>query len=115
MSFTLRMTQKEYAQVRSSIAKSKLKNQTDFFLSLLSKKPIVVIDDFKPLLSELKRHGSNLNQVARRLNERAAPVDFREVKEVIEECWRCYQAILELEANIQNAVVQGKRSQGDTC
>jgi hypothetical protein len=66
---TLRMTEEEFAFFNKQMNKAKEKNQTDFFLAVLRKKKIVVIDELVPVLAELKRQGNNLNQISRQLNE----------------------------------------------
>jgi len=42
---TLRMTPEEFADFKTKLDRAKQKNQTDFILALLGKKPIVVIED----------------------------------------------------------------------
>jgi len=112
---TLRMTQEEFDNFKSKMNKTKPKNQTDFILSLLHKKPVVVIEDLRPMLQELKRQGNNLNQVARNLNERS---HFGEnATKVMNECWKAYRAITNLETEIDkvviNAIIQGKIKQSE--
>jgi hypothetical protein len=63
------MTEEEFAFFNKQMNKAKEKNQTDFFLAVLRKKKIVVIDELVPVLAELKRQGNNLNQISRQLNE----------------------------------------------
>ena len=60
---TLRMTPEEYDRFKNKMDKAKQKTQTDFILALLQKKPIIVIEDLRPMLQELKRQGNNLNQI----------------------------------------------------
>ena len=99
------MTPEEFDFFTAQMGKAKQKTQTDFFLSVLYKKPIIVIEDLRPLLQELKRHGNNLNQIARKLNE--SPQFGGGAKKVMNECWLSYKAILKLEGEIINALVQG--------
>jgi hypothetical protein len=92
---TLRLTEEEYAFFREQMEKAKEKNQTDFFLAVLRKKKIVVIDELVPLLAELKRQGNNLNQISRQLHEGA---HFGEAAEkVMNECYSAYKKLIELE------------------
>ena len=109
---TLRMTPEEYERVQKKIATANKKNQTDFFLALLDKKPIIVIEDLRPMLQELKRQGNNLNQIARKLNETNS---FGEsATRVMNECWKAYRAITGLEEVIKDAIVQRKGEQSQT-
>ena len=109
---TLRMTQDEFENFKTKMEKAKQKTQTDFILALLHKKPIIVIEDLRPLLQELKRHGNNLNQISRKLNETNS---FGEsATKVMNECWKAYRAIGELEGVVRNALVQRNSEQGNS-
>ena len=91
---------------------AKQKTQTDFFLAVLRKKPIIVIEDLRPALQELKRHGNNLNQIARQLNETSTFGDG--ATKVMNECWKSYRAISQLERTVLDALIQGKDGKGET-
>lgn len=92
---TLRMTEDEFAFFNEQMEKAKEKNQTDFFLAVLRKKKIVVIEELVPVLAELKRQGNNLNQIARQLHEGTS---FGEAaKKVMNECYSAYKKLLDLE------------------
>lgn len=88
------MTEDEFAYFQKQMERAKAKNQTDFVLAVLRKKPITVIEDLKPLLVELKREGINLNQVARHLNE-GTPI-YKEIEEVIKNCNALYKKFVEV-------------------
>ena len=108
---TLRMTPEEFDNFKNKMDKAKQKTQTDFILSLLHKKPIIVIEELRPMLQELKRQGNNLNQIARKLNETSS---FGEsATRVMNECWKAYRAIGELRGVVQNAIVQRKGEQSN--
>ncbi|MCL2398881.1 MAG: MobC family plasmid mobilization relaxosome protein [Defluviitaleaceae bacterium] len=114
---TLRMTQEEFDFFRSQLDRAKPKNQTDFFLSVLRKKPIIVVENLHAILQELKRQGNNLNQIARALNERS---HFGEdATNVMNECWKTYRTISAIETEIQkvvkDALIQRKGEQGETA
>jgi spore cortex formation protein SpoVR/YcgB (stage V sporulation) len=114
---TLRMTLEEFADFKTKLDRAKQKNQTDFILALLSKKPIVVIEDLHPMLKELKRHSNNLNQVSRRLNETS---HFGEnATKVMNECWKAYRTITALPAELDkvviNALIKRKGEQDQTA
>jgi len=109
---TLRMTPEEFDNFKSKLDKAKPKNQTDFVLSLLHKKPIVVIEDLRPMLHELKRQGNNLNQISRKLNEHHSFGD--KAIDVMRECWIAYRNINKLEKVVMDALIQRKIEQSET-
>jgi len=109
---TLRMTPDEFDYFKSKMDTAKQKTQTDFILALLRKKPIIVIEDLRPMLQELKRQGNNLNQIARKLNESNS---FGEsATKVMNECWKAYRTVGALEGVVRDAIVQRKVEQGNT-
>ena len=65
---SFRLNDKEYALLRRKLASSGL-SLTEFFIETISKGKVIVISDYIPLLSELKRQGVNLNQLTRRINQ----------------------------------------------
>jgi len=106
------MTPEEFNFFTNQMKTAKQKTQTDFFLAVLRKKAIIVIEDLRPMLQELKRHGNNLNQVAKQLNETGT---FGEsAKKVMNECWKAYRAISQLEGAVLNAIIQGSIRVSDT-
>jgi hypothetical protein len=86
------MTEEEHAYFKNRMETAKEKNQTDFFLAVLRKQKIVVIEDVRQALAELKRQGNNLNQIARQLNEGTELEES--VRGVMSECWKAYRALL---------------------
>jgi len=109
---TLRMTPEEFTFFTNQMKIAKQKTQTDFFLAVLRKKPIIVIEDLRPVLQELKRHGNNLNQIARQLNESS---QFGEgATKVMNECWKSYRTISNLEGVVLNALIQGNGGKSQT-
>jgi len=49
-------------------AKKAHMNRTEYLVSAGVDKPIVILDDLKPMLSELRRIGNNVNQFTRKAN-----------------------------------------------
>ena len=43
-------------------------SRTEYHVSAGMNKPIVILDDLKPMLSELRRIGNNVNQLTRKVN-----------------------------------------------
>ena len=91
---TLRMTEEEFAYFREQMDKAKERNQTDFFVAVLRKKKIVVINELTKVLPELKRQGNNLNQISRQLNEGTPFGDA--AKKVMNDCYLAYKKIIDL-------------------
>jgi flagellin-specific chaperone FliS len=58
---------KDFEQIKKKVEKSKL-SQQDYLLKCALNKDIIVIDDIKELVTELKRIGNNLNQLTRAIN-----------------------------------------------
>ena len=59
--------EKEFQQIKKQIEKSKL-SQQDYLLKCALDKNIIVIEDMKILIGELKRIGNNLNQLTKVFN-----------------------------------------------
>ena len=109
---TLRMTPEEFEFFTNQMRTAKQKTQTDFFLAVLRKKPIIVVEDLRPVLQELKRQGSNLNQIARQLNESS---QFGEgATKVMNECWKAYRDVSKIEGVVLDALVQGNGGKSQT-
>ena len=92
MSF--RLSDKEYALLQRKLAASGL-SLTEFFIETISKGKVIVISDFVPLLSELKRQGVNLNQLTRRINQ-FSPTTEREIITALQECQNTYRKLYAL-------------------
>ena len=93
------MTEEEFDFFCERMEAAKQKSQADFFIAVLRKRKIIVVEDLRSTLVELKRHGNNLNQIARQLNEGA---EIRETAWlVMDECWKTYQALLALSEGVK--------------
>ena len=92
MSF--RLNDKEYALLQRKLVASG-KSLTEFFIETISKGKVIVINDFLPLLGELKRQGINLNQLTRRINQ-FSPTTEREIMTTLQQCQNTYRQIYEL-------------------
>lgn len=76
---TIRLAEKEKAYIERQAKKANL-NLTNYIVKLSLETSIVVKEDTKPLLIELKRIGNNLNQIATKVNSGAfSSYNFREV------------------------------------
>lgn len=66
---TFRLSDKEVKQLRSNILLSGC-NQQEYLRKVALKKNIVNTDGIKEILPEMKKQGANLNQIAKKLNEK---------------------------------------------
>jgi hypothetical protein len=57
----------ELEKINKKINKSKM-NKSDYLRTVALGKEIVVIEDFKEFFIEIKKQGTNINQIARALN-----------------------------------------------
>lgn len=76
----IRLNQSEVELLQKNISKSKL-NQNEFLRKSILEKNIIVIDEIKGLMVELKRVGNNLNQITRMINNGEVK-DSKEITEV---------------------------------
>ena len=91
---SFRLSDKEYALLQRKLAASDL-SLTEFFIETISKGKVIVINDFIPLLGELKRQGVNLNQLMRRINQ-FSPTTEREIMTTLQQCQNTYRRLYEL-------------------
>ena len=95
---SFRLSDKEYALLQRKLAPSG-KSLIEFFIETISKGKVIVINDFNPLLLELKRQGVNLNQLARRSNQ-FSPLTEREIITTLQQCQNTYRRLFELSKKI---------------
>lgn len=83
-----RLSEKELEQFKANVEKSKL-SQSEYMRRCILEKDIVIIDDIRELLGELKRIGNNLNQLTRAVNSgEVRNIDsLDEVKNELEVVW----------------------------
>jgi len=74
-------------------------SQTDYIRKSILQKEIIVVEDLKPLMLEMKKQGINLNQIAHRLNENDC-VDTTELSQLIEKLKIVYIDIDKLNTEI---------------
>ena len=67
ITLTVRLTEEEKAHIVNMAKKANL-SRTDYIVELSKLVPIVVPENVKPLLIELRRIGNNINQIATRAN-----------------------------------------------
>ena len=78
---TVRLTDKEREQIVKQAEKAKM-NLTDFIVAVTGHPLIFVPEDLKPAVTEMKKIGNNINQIARKINSGAVrSYNFDEVIE----------------------------------
>ena len=89
----IRCTSEEKRLIDSKIKLSNL-SRTDFIIRSITEKEIIVIEDLKPFLFELRREGVNLNQCLKFTNhdEKRLP----ELNEAIKKCNELYSILLDV-------------------
>lgn len=64
---TIRLTEQEYDAVMKRVLRSGM-SMTDFLVTAAQRTQIYVAEDTRPLVTELKRIGNNLNQITAKIN-----------------------------------------------
>ena len=64
---TIRLTEKEHEAITKKARRSGM-SITDFLVAATEQMEIYVAEDTKPLVTELKRIGNNLNQITAKIN-----------------------------------------------
>jgi uncharacterized protein (DUF1778 family) len=84
----IRLSETEIELLQKKVKKSKL-SQSEFIRKSILEKNIIVIDEIKGLMVELKRVGNNLNQVTRMMNngEVKDSKELAQVKNNLENVW----------------------------
>jgi hypothetical protein len=95
---SFRLNDKEYALLQRKLVASGM-SLTEFFIETISKGKVIVISDFIPLLSELKRQGVNLNQLTRRINQFSL-LSEHEIINTLQQCQNTYRRLYELSKKI---------------
>ena len=63
----IRFSDHELAVIDANAKKAHM-SRTEYLVSAGMDKPIVILDDLKPMLAELRRIGNNVNQLTRKAN-----------------------------------------------
>ena len=84
-----RVSEDEYKRFEMKVEKSKL-TKSEFMRKAILEKEIIVIDDIKELVLEMKAIGINLNQLTRKVNsgEIENIKDLQEMKIELDYVWR---------------------------
>ena len=88
----IRMTEKEYELVKKKVEQSGM-NQQDYLITALTEKEIKNTEALRELFPQLGKMGSNLNQIAKKLNQ-IGYVDYNgELKTVLKGCDEIWQLL----------------------
>ena len=63
----IRFSEQELGAIDANAKRANM-SRTEFLVSAGVDKPIVILDDLKPMLTELRRIGNNINQLTRKVN-----------------------------------------------
>lgn len=88
---SLGLTREEKNMI-SDGAKEAGMSRTDFVISSVKGTKVVVITALPEMLLELSRQGNNLNQIARRLNQKSY-VNYSEIEKTCRACRNAYEAV----------------------
>lgn len=95
---TIRLTESEKRKIIAKARKAKM-SATDFIIASTDSAVIKIPEDLRPVVSQLKRIGNNINQIAVKVNSGAVySVNF---DEVIEMQNKIYEKVFEI-ANADN-------------
>ncbi|MCM1525192.1 MAG: MobC family plasmid mobilization relaxosome protein [Ruminococcus sp.] len=87
----VRFTERELSEFTDKMKHARSKSRSDFIMSLVKNKPIIVPDGLPEIAAELKRHGNNLNQIARLFNQtKSCPY---QLNHALENCETSYNAV----------------------
>ena len=91
----IRANEKEFAQIKSKVEKSKL-TQNEYLLKAALNKEIIVIDGIRELTTEMRRIGTNVNQIAKAVNEGRTNCsqELLAVDKELKELWRSLKLLI---------------------
>lgn len=92
------MTDKEYELIQEKV-KSAGMTYTDFIIRLMTEGQIVVVNDLRKVLSEIKKQGHNLHQGLRYAHE-SGGLNNEELRIAIEDCGTLYLKLYEIAKEI---------------
>lgn len=86
---TFRLTEEEYNIIKSKVNEAGIPQQ-QFLLKTALGKEIIHIKEFQELISQIKKIGVNVNQIARHSNETGivSEGEIAEVKEGLSQIWQ---------------------------
>lgn len=88
------VNEKELEQIKRKVNESKL-SQQEYLLKCALDKEIIVIEDLKKIFVELKRQGTNLNQIAKSINSGEMHHVSESILKEYEELWRSLRQLIQ--------------------
>ena len=106
----VRMTDREFSQFEEKRKKAKIGSRADFIMALVRDKPIMILDDLKDILVELKREGNNFNQglkLMKKVNSSSPPYRMRSAESELAELYdKLSKVIADIAGVMSNADIQ---------
>ncbi len=93
VTLTIRVTEKEKASILKQVQRAKM-SLTDYLVAAALNTKIYVPEDLKPIVTELKRIGTNLNQITMKIN--MGVFKSYNFSEVIEGQRKIYEALVRM-------------------
>lgn len=86
---TFRLTEEEYGKIKKKVEEAGI-SQQQFLLKTALEKEIIHIKEYQELIFQIKKIGTNINQIARKANETGhiSESDISAVKGGIEQIWQ---------------------------
>lgn len=90
-----RCTEEEAAAFQQKLSSSGMSSQEYLLKSALNQEiKVIDMEQIKELTNELKREGTNLNQIARNLNEGGSAYGLDETRKELEKTWQSLRQCL---------------------
>lgn len=95
----IRLSEEEYQKVKSQVLKSGMKQQ-EYLIKAITDQPISNMDGLKAVVPEMKKAGTNLNQITRKINSGEVPSNetFLQLKKEYEEVWQLLKQLIQEQA-----------------
>ena len=100
---SVRLSDEEYERLQYKLSHSDL-TLTEFLIKAINGQQIRIIKAYIPLLAELKRQGTNLNQLTHRINE-YSPVTQQEINNALQDCRACYKKIYKMTNTVRDLIL----------
>lgn len=86
---TFRLTEEEYGKIKKKVEEAGI-SQQQFLLKTALEKEIIHIKEYQDLIFQIKKIGTNINQIARKANETGhiSDTDISAVKGGMDQIWR---------------------------
>lgn len=86
---TFRLTEEEYGKIKKKVEEAGI-SQQQFLLKTALEKEIIHIKEYQELIFQIKKIGTNINQIARKANETGhiSDADISAVKGGLEQIWQ---------------------------